>query len=74
MSARNPLAASTGQTELLITVPDAAKRLGVCRRTLEREIEHKRFPRPVKIGRKSLVPIAVLRAYLDKLTGPLPVL
>ena len=72
MSANNSMNNDTNQIELLIDVPEAAKRLGVCRRTLEREVEHGHFPRPVKIGRRSLIPVAALRAYAAKLIGPIP--
>lgn len=48
----------------LISVVEAAKRLGIARRTLEREVCRKRFPPPVKIGSKSLYFVADLERYL----------
>lgn len=51
---------------LFLTVPEAAKRLGVCRRTLEREIEDGNFPKPVKIRGASRVPSSDLVAYSKK--------
>jgi excisionase family DNA binding protein len=50
-----------------LTLKEAAFRLHVCRRTLEREIAAQRFPRPVKIGRSVRVPESDLQAYLAKL-------
>ena len=54
---------------LLLSLDDAAQRLSVSRRTLEREIVHGRFPRPLKIGRATRVSLAALEAYIRKLTG-----
>jgi excisionase family DNA binding protein len=51
----------------LITIAQAAKRLTVCRRTIEREIARGRFPRPVRIGRALRVPVTELQAYVARL-------
>lgn len=56
----------SNHTELL-TLPEAASRLRVNRRTLERLIAAKDFPAPLKIGSRSLVPIADLNSYLAQL-------
>lgn len=59
--------ASSEVVVLLLTVPDAAKSLGVCRRTLERLIEAGEFPRPVKIRGVSRVPSSDVQCYVEKL-------
>lgn len=51
----------------LLTLDEAAKRLGVCRRTLEREIAGGRFPRPVKIGTATRVEVAAVVRYVEGL-------
>jgi excisionase family DNA binding protein len=51
----------------LLTLPEAALRLRVNRRTLERLIAAKEFPAPLKIGSRSLVPLADLNAYFAEL-------
>ena len=56
----------------LLSLDDAAKRLSVSRRTIEREISAGRFPRPLKIGRSTRVPLAALQAYIDKLSAAVP--
>ncbi|MBK9989787.1 MAG: helix-turn-helix domain-containing protein [Verrucomicrobia bacterium] len=53
----------------LITLVEAAKRLSISRRTLEREIVRGRFPTPVKVGSCSRVPVAALENYLALLVG-----
>lgn len=53
---------------VLITLNEAAQRLSVCRRTLEREMAAGRFPGVVRIGRARRVPLSALRDYLDRLT------
>jgi len=50
-----------------VTLDQAAERLSVCRRTLEREITRGRFPKPIRIGRSVRIPVSVLREYIDKL-------
>lgn len=57
---------------LLLTLKEAALRLSLSTRTLHREISAGRFPRPVKIGRATRVPLAVLVAYVRGLSGDLP--
>jgi excisionase family DNA binding protein len=51
----------------LLTLPLAAQRLSISKRTLERLISSGAFPRPVKIGRSSRVPRNDLARYLDQL-------
>jgi excisionase family DNA binding protein len=55
---------------VLVTLDEAARRLSVCRRTIEREILYGRFPRPLKVGRSTRVPVADLDAYIEKLRSP----
>jgi len=57
-----------GQT-VLLSIKQAAERLCICRRTLEREIQRGRFPRPVKIGSASRWPASDLNAYLELLNS-----
>ena len=59
------------QSELmqLLTLDDAAKRLSVSRRTIEREISAGHFPRPLKIGRATRVTAAAIHAYIQKLSA-----
>jgi excisionase family DNA binding protein len=51
----------------LLTLPSAAQRLSISKRTLERLISSGAFPPPVKIGRSSRVPSSDLARYLDQL-------
>ena len=51
----------------LISKNEAAKRLGVHRRTLEREVSRNHFPRPLKIGAKSLYAVSEVEAYVRRL-------
>lgn len=51
----------------LLTLPSAAQRLSISKRTLERLISGGAFPPPVKIGRSSRVPRSDLARYLDQL-------
>jgi predicted DNA-binding transcriptional regulator AlpA len=51
----------------LLNIKQVTQALGVCRRTLEREINRQRFPRPVKIGSASRWPSAEVFAYIDRL-------
>lgn len=55
------------QEEALLSVRDTARRLGVSRRTLEREVSRGKFPPPMKIGTKSVYGLSDLRAYIEKL-------
>lgn len=56
----------TQQTELL-TLPDAAKLLAISKRTLMRLVAAGKFPRPVKIGRISRVPVEDIQSFKSKL-------
>ena len=51
----------------LLSVREAAHRLGVSRRTLEREVCRKKFPPPVHIGAKSIYFVTDVERYLAKL-------
>jgi excisionase family DNA binding protein len=51
----------------LFTLPRAAQKLSISKRTLERLIARGIFPAPVKIGRSSRVLRNDIRAYLDRL-------
>jgi excisionase family DNA binding protein len=57
------------ETNLLISINEAARRLSVCRRTLEREMAAGRFPASVRIGSARRVSLAALQDYLKSLTG-----
>ena len=59
-----------GDGVVLITIKEAARRLSVCRRTIEREIAFGRFPRPLKVGRASRVDVNDLAKYLLRLREP----
>lgn len=59
-------------TELLLTLEEAASRLAISKRTLEREIAAQRFPKPLKIGRASRVPEADVQAYVASLRRERP--
>lgn len=63
------LSQSQNVGRLLVTLAEAAQRLAISKRTLEREIAAGRFARPVKIGRASRVPVSELDAYIRRLTG-----
>lgn len=56
----------------LLTVQQVAGSLAICRRTLEREIQRGRFPRPVKIGAASRWPLADVQSYVAALTRSRP--
>lgn len=51
----------------LFTMPRAAEKLSISKRTLERLIASGTFPPPVKIGRSSRVLHADIATYLEKL-------
>lgn len=53
----------------LLTIKAAAQRLSISTRTIHREIAAGRFPRPVKIGRSSRVPLDALENYVRRLSG-----
>jgi excisionase family DNA binding protein len=51
----------------LLSVREAAHRLGVSRRTLEREVCRKKFPPPMKIGSKSVYLVSDVERYVQSL-------
>jgi excisionase family DNA binding protein len=51
----------------LLSLNVAARRLSICRRTLERLIAAGEFPQPVKVRGATRVPVTDLQAYLAKL-------
>ncbi len=51
----------------LLTLPEAAGRLSISKRTLERLISAGDFPPPLKIGRSSRVATRDLASFLEKL-------
>jgi predicted DNA-binding transcriptional regulator AlpA len=51
----------------LLSLVEAAAELGVSRKTLEREIARKRFPKPLKIGKASRVKPSDLTDYIGML-------
>lgn len=53
----------------LLSLDDAAKRLSISRRTIEREISAGRFPRPLKIGRATRITLVALQSYIEKLSA-----
>lgn len=54
----------------LLTLKEAADRLAISKRSLEREIASGRFPKPVKIGGRSVrVSLDTLRSYIVSLSG-----
>ena len=67
-SARFPRAEpAAGDDRELFTLPRAAQKLSVSRRTLERLIASGAFPPPIKIGRSSRVMRTDIANYLDQL-------
>ena len=53
----------------LLTVPQAAQRLGVCRRTLERLVTRGEFPQPLRVGGSVRVPLADVQAFVASLVA-----
>lgn len=51
----------------LLTMPQAAQRLGISRRSLERLIAADEFPRPLKVGGASRVLASDVSAYISRL-------
>jgi excisionase family DNA binding protein len=51
----------------LFTLPRAAERLSISKRTLERLIASGAFPHPVKIGRSSRITRGDIAAYLGRI-------
>ena len=50
---------------LLVGAEDAAKLLGLSRRTFERLLGTGRIPRPIRLGRRRLWRVAELQAWTD---------
>jgi excisionase family DNA binding protein len=57
---------SSPEAARLLTVREAAARLAVCRRTLERLIAAGKFPPFVKVGRSSRVLESHVAAFIQK--------
>jgi excisionase family DNA binding protein len=55
--------------QLALTVPQAAARLAVCRRTIERLVAVGQL-RVLKIGRSTRIEVTELVRYLESLRGP----
>lgn len=54
----------------LLTLQQAAERLAVSKRTLERQINLGRFPRPLKIGQATRVELSAVLKYIESLRSP----
>lgn len=52
----------------LLTIREASKRLTISVRTLERLIQARQFPEPVRINRTRRVLLSDLNGYLEKIT------
>jgi excisionase family DNA binding protein len=59
-----PAAPSFGR---FLTLDQAAELLGVCKRTITREIARGKFPKPVKIGRVSRISLADVESFASGL-------
>ena len=59
--------ATVFETPLLITLDQAAQRLAISRRTLERLISAGDFPSPLKLGRSSRVAVQDIDIYCEQL-------
>jgi excisionase family DNA binding protein len=57
------------QDERLLGLDEAAERLGVCKRTVQRLIAGGELPEPVKVGRRSLLLASDIQAFLQRLIG-----
>lgn len=62
-----PSVAPTAEPRDLFTLPAAADRLSISRRTLDRLISAGTFPRPVKVGSSSRVLREDIEGYLEQL-------
>ena len=51
----------------LLSKVEVCQRLGICLRTLEREISRGRYPRPLKIGKASRWEVGDVVAYIERL-------
>lgn len=60
------------EAQHLLTLNEAARRLTISRRTLERLIAEWKFPHPVKINRSSRVLLSDLNAYIAKMAAGRP--
>jgi excisionase family DNA binding protein len=58
---------STLGSDLLLTLNEAAQRLAISRRTLEREIAAGRFPLPIKVRRATRVRASQIDQYIFSL-------
>ncbi len=61
---------NTPELPQLLTLQQAAERLAVSKRTLEREIQRGRFPRPLKIGQATRVELSAVLRYVESLRPP----
>lgn len=64
-----PTVKETPPEQQLLTVQQVTRSLAICRRTLEREIQRQRFPRPVKIGSASRWPASDVQHYVARLAA-----
>lgn len=64
--------ATVSEQPILITLEQAAQRLAISRRTLERLIAAGEFPSPFKIGRASRLAIADIDNYCAELRSRRP--
>ena len=62
-----PETASLAGEVYLLSVRETARRLGVARRTIEREVSRRRFPPPLKIGSKSVYRVTDIERYVRTL-------
>ena len=58
---------NTQEIPQLLTLQEAADRLSISKRSLEREIQRGNFPPPLKIGRATRVEVADLVRYVEGL-------
>jgi len=56
--------------QVLLSLAEVASRLSLSKRTIEREIARGRFPKPIKIGRRTLVRVTDLNAFVGGTSGP----
>ena len=50
----------------IVSLPESARMLHACVRTIYRLIDDGELPRPIKIRSRSFLPISAIRAYLVK--------
>lgn len=53
----------------LLTLPQAAQRLAICRRTLERMVARGEFPRPLRIAGATRVPASDVQSFIASLVA-----